>query len=180
MEGPDATHDAPPGSRAAAGGRRVAVIGSGVSGLVAAWHLREHAHVTLYEADDRLGGHAHTHELTDSAGRQVHVDTGFIVHNRRTYPVLLQVFAELGIATQPTEMSMSVRCEGCGLEYAGARGLSGLLTSARSLRPRYLRMLTEIGRFHRLARALVFGARGSGGAALLRYRSQCAGAQSSR
>lgn len=155
MEGPGTAHDAPLGTRATASGRRVAVIGSGVSGLVAAWQLREHAHVTLYEADDRLGGHAHTHELTDSTGRQVHVDSGFIVHNRRTYPVLLQVFAELGIATQPTEMSMSVRCEGCGLEYAGARGLAGLLTGLGNLRPRYLRMLTEIGRFHRLARALL-------------------------
>ena len=69
------------------GGRRsVAVVGAGVSGLTAAYVLCEQYDVTLYEADDRLGGHAHTHEVTDSAGTRLAVDTGFIVHNDRTYP----------------------------------------------------------------------------------------------
>ena len=81
------------------------------------------------------------------------VDTGFIVHNQRTYPLLTRLFGELGVPSQPTEMSMSVRCEGCGLEYAGARGLAGLFAQPRSAaNPAFLRMLIEVRRFHRLAR----------------------------
>ncbi|MBH0775648.1 NAD(P)/FAD-dependent oxidoreductase [Nocardia bovistercoris] len=134
--------------------RRVAVIGAGVSGLTAAWALAPSAEVTLYEADDRLGGHADTHEVRSTSGAKLGVDTGFIVHNDRTYPTLLRLFGELGIATQESDMSMSVRCDGCGLEYAGARGLAGLFATPRSLlRGPYLRLLTEVPRFHRLARA---------------------------
>ena len=88
--------------------RRVAVVGSGVSGLVAGWVLARDSHVTLYEADDRLGGHADTHDV-EMGDRTVAVDTGFIVHNERTYPTLLRLFAELGIPTQESDMSMSVR-----------------------------------------------------------------------
>jgi predicted NAD/FAD-binding protein len=136
--------------------RRIAVIGSGVAGLTAAYALQAVSDVTLYEADERLGGHAHTHDLTDDLGRPVQVDTGFIVHNERTYPNLLRLFAELGVATQESEMSMSISCAGCGLEYAGARGLSGLFAQPRNLtRPRYLYLLAEIVRFHRRARALL-------------------------
>lgn len=136
------------------GVRRVAVIGSGVAGLTAAWVLTGSAEVTLYEADHRLGGHADTHEVAGRDGAPIGVDTGFIVHNDRTYPTLLRLFGELGIATQDSDMSMSVRCDGCGLEYAGARGAGGLFATPRSLaRGRYLRLLTEVPRFHRLARA---------------------------
>ncbi|MET9256372.1 FAD-dependent oxidoreductase [Streptomyces sp. NPDC003717] len=136
--------------------RRTAVIGSGVAGLTAAHVLSRAHHVTLYEADDRLGGHAHTHELTGSDGRVRRVDSGFIVHNRRTYPNLLRLFRELGVATQESEMSMSVRCEGCGLEYAGARGPAGLLARpANALHGPYLRMLAQVPRFHRAARRLL-------------------------
>ncbi|MFJ4826743.1 NAD(P)/FAD-dependent oxidoreductase [Streptomyces bacillaris] len=136
--------------------RRTAVVGSGVAGLTAAHVLHKAHDVTLYEADDRVGGHAHTHELAASDGRVHRVDSGFIVHNRRTYPHLLRLFDELGVATQESEMSMSVRCEGCGLEYAGARGIAGLLARPRSaLRGPYLRMLGEVPRFHRAARALL-------------------------
>lgn len=82
------------------------------------------------------------------------VDSGFLVHNDRTYPTLLRLFDELGVVTQESDMSMSVRCDGCGLEYAGAKGLRGLFAEPRAVaRPRYLRMLAEIPRFHRLARA---------------------------
>ncbi|MET8943343.1 FAD-dependent oxidoreductase [Streptomyces sp. NPDC004542] len=138
-------------------GRRTAVVGSGVAGLTAAYLLGRGGHVTLYEADDRLGGHAHTHELTSSSDGRVHrVDSGFIVHNRRTYPHLLRLFDELGVATQESEMSMSVRCEGCGLEYAGARGPAGLLAQPRNLlRGPYLRLLAEVPVFHRAARRLL-------------------------
>ncbi|MGX1562572.1 NAD(P)/FAD-dependent oxidoreductase [Streptomyces sp. NPDC055506] len=141
-----------PGS-AARERRRTAVIGSGVAGLTAAYVLARAHHVTLFEADDRLGGHAHTHELTSPGGTTYRVDSGFIVHNRRTYPNLLRLFGELGVSTQESEMSMSVRCEGCGLEYAGARGPAGLFARPRDvLRGAYLRMLTEVPAFHRAAR----------------------------
>jgi predicted NAD/FAD-binding protein/DUF1365 family protein len=133
------------------GRRRIAVIGSGVAGLTAAHVAVRSAHVTLYEADGRLGGHADTHDVEGFA-----IDTGFIVHNERTYPTLLRLFAELGVATQPSEMSMSVRDEETGLEYAGALGVRGLVPTFRNLgRPAYLRMLGEVPRFHRMARALV-------------------------
>ena len=125
--------------------RRIAVIGSGISGLTAGYVLAQANHVTLFEADDRLGGHADTHPIG--------VDTGFIVYNERTYPLLSRLFAELGVATQPSQMSMSVRCAGCGLQYAGQRGLAGL--AAGLPRARYLRMLAEVPRFHRAARRLL-------------------------
>ncbi|WP_018177886.1 NAD(P)/FAD-dependent oxidoreductase [Jongsikchunia kroppenstedtii] len=136
--------------------RRIAVIGSGVSGLTAAWVLARHAEVTLFEAQPRLGGHAHTHRVTarSSESPTLGVDSGFIVHNDRTYPTLMRLFDELGVVTQESDMSMSVRCDGCGLEYAGAKGLRGLFAEPRSVvRRRYLRMLAEVPRFHRLARA---------------------------
>lgn len=134
--------------------RRIAVVGGGVAGLTAAWALRRDAAVTLYEADSRLGGHAHSHSIArDDGGRDI-VDTGFIVMNYSTYPTLVRLFDELGVRTQPAEMSMSVSCTGCGLEYAGAKGLAGL-TASRSARrnPRYWRLLAEVPRFHRAARA---------------------------
>jgi len=135
---------------------KAAVVGSGVAGLTAAYLLQRRYDVTLFEADGRLGGHAHTHELPTVDGRTVDVDTGFIVHNRRTYPNLLRLFGELGVATQESDMSMSVRCAGCGLEYAGARGLGGLFPQASNLaRPAYLRMLAEVRRFHRHARRVL-------------------------
>ncbi len=127
---------------------RIAVVGSGVAGLTAAYVASRTAEVTLFEADDRLGGHADTH-LVDGLA----IDTGFIVHNPRTYPVLLRLFAELGVSTQLSEMSMSIRDDDSGLEWAGALGRRGLFPTAANLRkPRYLRMLAEIPRFHRLAK----------------------------
>lgn len=143
--------------------RRTAVVGSGVAGLTAAHVLGKAHDVTLVEADERAGGHAHTHDLTSSDGRTHRVDSGFIVHNRRTYPHLLRLFRELGVDTQESEMSMSVRCEGCGLEYAGARGAAGLFARPGSaVHGPYLRMLTEVPRFHRAARALLAMPEGTG------------------
>ncbi|WP_132472791.1 FAD-dependent oxidoreductase [Rhodococcus sp. SMB37] len=136
--------------------RSIAVIGSGVSGLTAAHVLSQRNRVTLFEADSRLGGHAHTHHLVLENGSQVSVDTGFIVHNDRTYPTLLRLFDELGVATQESDMSMSIRSDATGIEYAGAKGLPGLFPTWRSFtKPRYLRMLGEVLRFHRAALALL-------------------------
>ena len=136
--------------------RHVAVVGSGVAGLTAAYVASRTAHVTLLEADDRLGGHADTHLVDDAAAGTLAIDTGFIVHNERTYPTLLRLFGELGVATQESEMSMSVRDDATGLEYAGALGPRGLFPGGRNLTsPAYLRMLGEVPRFHRRARALL-------------------------
>src|SRR4051812_9701887 len=130
----------------------VAVIGAGVSGLTAAYLLSRTHDVTLFEAESRLGGHAHTHDVADDDGRQQAVDSGFIVHNDRTYPWLRKLFDELGVEVRRTEMSMSVRCDGCGLEYAGGRGIRGLLAQPRRLLDSdFLRMLAQVKRFHRRA-----------------------------
>jgi predicted NAD/FAD-binding protein len=135
---------------------RAAVVGAGVAGLTAAYVLQQAYDVTLYEADDRLGGHAHTHDVAAADGRMLALDTGFLVHNERTYPNLVRLFAELGVETSGTEMSLSVRCEGCGLEYAGARGPLGLFPTAGCLaRPAYLGMLAAVPSFYRDARKLL-------------------------
>ncbi|UUW90748.1 FAD-dependent oxidoreductase [Pimelobacter simplex] len=140
--------------------RRLAVVGSGVAGLTAAYVASRpgnDVHVTVLEADDRLGGHADTHDVTDAAGRALRIDSGFIVHNRRTYPVLGRLFDELGVPTQDSEMSMSISDERTGLEWAGALGRRGLFPSGAGnhRNPAYLRMLAEVPRFHRAARRLL-------------------------
>lgn len=139
--------------------RSIAVIGSGVAGLVAAHELAKRNDVTLFEADPRLGGHAHTHRVDGGDGTMVSVDSAFLVHNDRTYPTLCRLFDELGVATRDTDMSMSVRHCGSGLQYAGARGLGGLFPTLGNLaRPRYLAMLAEVKKFHRAATRLLAAA----------------------
>ncbi len=131
---------------------RIAVVGSGVSGLTAAYLLARLHDVILFEADERLGGHAHTHSVAGSQG-PLAVDSGFIVFNDRTYPVLQRLFGELGVQGRPTEMSMSVRDEVSGIEFAGGRGLPGFVARPRQLTDlAYWRMLTGVRRFHGLAR----------------------------
>jgi predicted NAD/FAD-binding protein len=142
----------PSGPRGASPRERIAVVGSGVSGLTAAYLLARVHDVILFEADERLGGHAHTHSVAGSQG-PLAVDSGFIVFNDRTYPVLQRLFAELGVQGRPTEMSMSVRDDVSGIEFAGGRGLPGFVARPRQLiDPAYWRMLTGVRRFHRLAR----------------------------
>jgi predicted NAD/FAD-binding protein len=136
----------------------VAIVGSGVSGLTAAYVMRDSHEVTVLEQDTRFGGHAHTHAVAIDDGQTVAVDSGFIVHNERTYPNLLRIFRELGVETQPTEMSMGITCGGCGLSYAGGRGVRGVLAQPwRILDPRFDRMLVEVPRLHRAAKALLAG-----------------------
>ena len=138
-------------------GRRIAVIGGGISGLTAGYILARSDEVTVFEAGDRLGGHADTHLVKRPGGPPVPVDTGFIVYNERTYPLLTRLFGELGVTTQESEMSMSVSCSGCGLGYAGKRGLAGLAAGVPRGGTRHLRMLAEVPRFHRAARKLLAG-----------------------
>jgi predicted NAD/FAD-binding protein len=128
-------------------GRRIAVVGSGVSGLSCAWALSRDHEVVLYEADGRLGGHADTREAT-WRDRKIAVDTGFIVYNAPTYPNLEALFAHLGVATAPTEMSFSVSLDGGAYEYAGS-DLRGLFAQPRNvLRPRFWSMLRDLVRFY--------------------------------
>jgi len=130
----------------------VAVIGGGVSGLTAAYLLQRTHHVTLLEADPRVGGHAHTHDVAMSHGGTVPVDSGFIVLNDRTYPLLRRLFGELGVRTTPTEMSMSVCCDGCGLAYTGGRKANGIFSQRRrAFDPKFWRLLLQIRRFQRAA-----------------------------
>ncbi len=135
---------------------RIAIVGTGISGLVAAHHLHRRHDVTVFEADDRVGGHTHTVEVDLPDGR-FPVDTGFIVCNEHTYPNFLSLLDELGVATQPSEMSFSVSDPRVGLEYR-ASNLSTLYAQRRNLvRPRFHRMLVDILRFNRALWRLVDG-----------------------
>ncbi len=137
---------------------RIAVIGSGIAGLASAWLLSGTHEVTLFEANDYFGGHTHTHDI-ELAGRRHAVDTGFIVHNPRHYPLLTRLFAELGVLSQPTRMSFSVRNEASGLEYNAAT-LDTLFCQRRNLfSPRFLGMVRDLLRFYREAPALLAGDR---------------------
>ena len=133
-------------------GRRIAVIGGGISGLTAAHILARTDEVTVFEADGRLGGHADTRLVAGPGGTRVAMDTGFIVYNERSYPMLTRLLGELGVATRASDMSMSVSCAGCGVRYAGKRGPAGLGAGLPRGGAPYLRMLAEVPRFHRAAR----------------------------
>jgi predicted NAD/FAD-binding protein len=130
--------------------RHVAVVGSGIAGLAAAYLLSRRYRVSLFERAERLGGHTHT-VLVDAPGGAVPLDTGFLVHNERTYPNLIRLFAEIGIETSPSDMSFSVSCRATGFEYS-SRGLSGFFAQRRNLAaPAHYRLLREIIRFNREA-----------------------------
>lgn len=135
---------------------RVAVIGGGISGLSAAWYLsrQQDIDVTLFEANDYIGGHTDTHEL-EILGRPWAVDSGFIVFNRHNYPQFCQLLEQLEVESEPTEMSFSVHNAATGLEY-NATSLNTLFCQRRNLlRPRFYRMLWDLLRFYRQAPALL-------------------------
>jgi hypothetical protein len=130
----------------------IAVIGTGIAGMSAAWLLSPAHHVTVYEAAPRLGGHSNTVDVPGPDG-PVGVDTGFIVYNEATYPNLTALFRHLDVATQPSDMSFGVSLRGGALEYAGT-DLRGMFAQpANLLRPRYWQMLRDLLRFYREARA---------------------------
>lgn len=133
------------------GCQRIAVIGSGISGLAAAWMLAERHAVILFERDVRPGGHSNTVDLDLPEGR-LSVDAGFIVFNERTYPNLTALFAHLGVESRKTEMSFAASLDNGTFEYSGSN-LRGLFAQRRNLlRPRMWRMLSDILRFYRHAR----------------------------
>jgi predicted NAD/FAD-binding protein len=128
----------------------IAVVGAGISGLAAAWLLAARHRVTLYEADARLGGHSHTVDVV-VGGVPVAVDTGFIVYNEPAYPNLTALFAHLGVATRPSEMSFAVSLDGGALEYSGS-DLRGLFAQRGNLvNLRFWSMLRDLLRFYRRA-----------------------------
>ena len=133
---------------------RVAVIGAGISGMAAAYFLSRKHEVWLFEKENRLGGHTHTHAISTSRG-VLPIDTGFIVHNDRTYPNLVRLFRQLGIARQRSDMSFGVSCRETGFEYS-SRGLSGFFAGKSNwYRLGHYRFLAEIMRFNREARKLL-------------------------
>ncbi len=133
--------------------RRVAVIGSGISGLAAAHALSRDAQVTLFEAGTYFGGHTHTVDIT-LEGQTHGVDTGFLVFNERTYPKLIQLFDELQVPTAPSDMSFSVQVPEIGMEWSGS-DLNSVFAQRRNLvRPAFWHMLREVLRFNRLATGL--------------------------
>jgi uncharacterized protein len=143
----------------AGSGRRlkVAVIGSGIAGLGAAWLLAKRHDVTVIELADRLGGHANTVDVCDG-GAACPVDMGFIVYNIASYPNLIALFDVLNVETAPTNMSFSVSRNNGAYEYSGS-GLSGMFGQRRNLtNPRHWRMVADILRFFRAAPAVLQGA----------------------
>lgn len=133
---------------------RIAIVGSGISGLVAGYYLRHHHDVTLFESDDRIGGHTNTIDC-ESDGQQVAIDSGFIVYNERTYPNFIRLLDELNVPTQSTRMSFSVSCEATGLEYNGTN-LNGLFAQRSNLlSPEFWRMLADFRRFGKLSRIVL-------------------------
>lgn len=134
--------------------RRLAVVGTGISGLVACRHLHERHDLTVFEAGDHVGGHTHTHDV-ELGGERHAIDTGFIVFNERTYPNFVRLLDELGVAWQDSDMSFSVQDEATGLEYNGT-SLNSLFAQRRNLfRPRFWGMVRDILRFGREAPQLL-------------------------
>lgn len=127
---------------------KIAIIGGGIAGMTAAYRLHQQHEITLFEANHYIGGHTNTIDV-DQDGEQHAVDTGFIVFNYHTYPNFTQILNELGVASQPTAMSFSMKCDQTGLEYRGA-DLNGFFAQRRNLiSPRFYRLLRDILRFNR-------------------------------
>jgi len=148
--------------------KRIAIVGAGISGLAAAYFLSRRHQVWLFEKDTRLGGHTHTVVVQPAAlaaptrgtraggsSEPLALDTGFLVHNDRTYPNLVRLFAEIGLETRPSDMCFAVSCKRTGFEYS-SRGARGFFAQRRNLlRPSHLRLLKEILRFNREAPAIL-------------------------
>lgn len=133
---------------------KIAIVGAGISGLVAAYRLQDQYELTILEAGDYLGGHTNTISVTED-GHEFGVDTGFIVFNDRTYPNFISLLNEWGVEFQKTVMSFSVKCDRTGLEYRGA-DFGGLFAQKRNLvNPKFLRLLYDLVRFKKVAQPLL-------------------------
>ncbi|MDH3524197.1 MAG: FAD-dependent oxidoreductase [Acidobacteriota bacterium] len=129
---------------------KIAVVGTGISGLTAAYLLHPEHEITVFEAQDRIGGHTITSEIASNGGTLA-VDAGFIVHNPANYPNFIELLSRLGVETQPTSMSFSVRCDRTGLEYAGTNLNSLFAQRSNLFRPGFYGLLREILRFNKAA-----------------------------
>jgi predicted NAD/FAD-binding protein len=134
--------------------RRIAIVGSGISGLTAAYLLARRHEIVVYEADPRVGGHSHTVSVNTPDGN-LGIDTGFIVYNRRTYPNFCRLLDQLDVATQPSDMSFSYRDDAAGLEYGAPEPRRLFAQPGNLLRPGFWRMLGEVLRFYREAPRLL-------------------------
>ncbi len=133
---------------------KIAIVGTGIAGNVAAYHLHREHDITVFEAGEHAGGHTHTHDVEQN-GQSYRVDTGFIVFNNRTYKNFVALLDALGVASQKSVMSFSVRVEPSGIEYNGT-SLNTLFAQRRNLlRPSFLCMIRDILRFNRAAPALL-------------------------
>ncbi len=133
---------------------KIAIIGSGISGLTSAWYLHKEHDVTVFEANDYVGGHTATVDVTVKSGEYA-IDTGFIVFNDRTYPNFENLLEQLDIVGKPSEMSFSVHNNKTGLEYNG-HSLSSLFAQKRNLiNPVFYRFLYEITQFNKMAKEAV-------------------------
>jgi predicted NAD/FAD-binding protein len=129
---------------------KVAIIGAGISGLTAAYYLKRHHQVSVFEVADKIGGHTATVDINHQ-GSDYAIDTGFIVFNDWTYPNFIELMDELGVESEPTEMSFSVRCENSGIEYGG-NNLNTMFAQRRNLlRPSFHKMIRDILKFNREA-----------------------------
>ncbi len=132
-------------------GKKIAIVGTGISGLTCAYHLSRNHNVTIFESEDYIGGHTHTVEV-EKDGEKVKIDTGFIVFNDRTYPNFTKMMEEIGVSSQKTEMSFSVRNDALALEYNGG-SLTGLFAQPGNMvRPAFWRLLRDVVRFNQEVR----------------------------
>ena len=129
---------------------KIAIIGTGIAGLTCARLLHRLHDLTVYEANDYIGGHTHTHDVADH-GENLAIDTGFIVYNERTYPKFIGLLNECGVTSLATEMSFSLSCERTGLEYNGNNLNTLFAQRSNLLSPRFYRMIRDILRFNREA-----------------------------
>ena len=133
---------------------KIAIVGTGIAGNVAAYYLNKEHQISVFEANDYVGGHSHTHDI-ELQGKQYTVDSGFIVFNYKTYPQFTRLLEELDVPVQPSSMGFSVKCERTGLEYNGSN-LNTLFAQRRNLlRPSFYRMIKDILRFNREAPKLL-------------------------
>ncbi|HEY5623017.1 MAG TPA: NAD(P)-binding protein, partial [Gammaproteobacteria bacterium] len=129
---------------------KIAIIGTGIAGNVAAYALRNRHDITVFEANDYIGGHTNTIEV-DDGGDRLAIDTGFIVFNDWTYPNFISLLDELSVRSKPTTMSFSVQCPRTGLEYNGTTLNTLFAQRGNLLRPSFYRMIRDILRFNREA-----------------------------
>ena len=129
---------------------KIAIIGAGIAGNTIAWHLHKAHEITLFESNDHVGGHTHTHQVK-AFGREYNIDTGFIVYNDWTYPNFINMLETLGVETQPSDMSFSVQDETSGLEYNGTNLNSLFAQRSNLFRPKFLWMIKDILRFNKEA-----------------------------